>query len=72
MHLIHIDKRLDSFKGELKIVNDSQGDDQHNKQNTRPQRSCNYLINRGAQRGRFNNYRGNGRDRNNYRGANRG
>ncbi|CAC5391255.1 unnamed protein product [Mytilus coruscus] len=66
-------KRLDNFEGELKKVKDSQGDDQQNRQNNKPQGSGNYWNNRGTQRGRYNNnHRGNGRGRNNYRGGNRG
>ncbi|CAG2226925.1 unnamed protein product [Mytilus edulis] len=66
-------KRLDNFEGELKKVKESQGDDQQNRQNNKPQGSGNYWNNRGTQRGRYNNnYRGNGRGRYNYRGGNRG
>ncbi|CAG2238684.1 unnamed protein product [Mytilus edulis] len=56
-------KRLDNFEGELKKVKESQGDDQQNRQNNKPQGSGNYWNNRGTQRGRYNdNYRGQTRD----------
>ena len=67
-----LNKRLDSFEGELKKVKDSPRTEEQHRQNFRYQNSGNSGYNRGSQRGRNTFNSRNGRGRFGYRGVYRG